>query len=148
MPLFRRRRRPTTSRPPTAVLSERELVWNRAAMEEGGSARRAGDAALAAMLSVHNIAMNGGLLHSVEHHTDAELDEGISGYRYFGLGPAADVVEWVRSERRGVETDEALDALEAEADRRYGEVLLDLGGCVRGAARTRSVGSRPCLRAR
>ena len=58
-----------------------------------------GDIALAALLSVHNLAMNGGLLHSVENHSQDQIERAIAGYRYFGLDDAAAVVESIA--RRG-----------------------------------------------
>ena len=47
-------------------LSEADLVWNRAAMEAAGEQPRQGDVAPASLLSLHNLAMNGGLLHAIE----------------------------------------------------------------------------------
>jgi len=68
--------------------------------------------------------MNGGLLHSIEHHDNEELKAAISGYRFFGLDEAAEVVEWVVSEVAALGDDEdAAEALEVEADNRYGEAI-------------------------
>ena len=94
-------------------------------MERGGNDPRPGDSALAALLRIHNIEMNGGLLHSVEHHSEHELDEGVSGFRYFGLDSVAHVVECVRSERESTVDDGALDSLESDADGRYADVVPD-----------------------
>jgi len=97
-------------------------------MECGGENRREGDIALSALLSLHNIAMNGGVLHSVEHHSQDEIAAGVAGYRYFNLASAADVFEWVTRQTVQIDLASNLDAaevLEAEADRRYAEVVPD-----------------------
>lgn len=102
------------------------LVWSRAAMEAGGPEAREGDRALAALLTVHNIAMNGGLLHSVELHDREEIRRAIEGFRYFGLVEAAEVVSWVGQQVATTDLDGDPDAageLEEEADRRYGQAV-------------------------
>jgi hypothetical protein len=49
----------------------------------------------------------------------------VDGYRYFGIGAAAEVLEDVRSSvDAGLSADEA-DALERMADERYGDVVTD-----------------------
>jgi hypothetical protein len=106
-------------------VSDRENeVWNRAAFG-GGTAPEAGDAALAALLSVHSRAMNGGLLDALESTTAEEFSAAVDGYRQFGLGAAAEVLEDVRSRiEEGLDDDDA-DDLEAEADASYGAVIAD-----------------------
>ena len=109
-------------------LSLADQVWNRAALERGGSAPREADVALSAMLSIHNLAMNGGLLHSVEGHAERDLDRGITSYEYFGLSDAAAVVAWVRSEAARLDLDadvEAAEHVDFEANRRYADVVPD-----------------------
>jgi len=68
-------------------------VWNRAALEGGGKAPLEGDAALAALLAMHGIIMNGGIAHALEVLDVAEFADGIAALRYFGLDEAASVVE-------------------------------------------------------
>lgn len=109
-------------------LTAADKVWNRAALECGGDCPGEGDRALSALLSVHSVAMNGGLLHSVECHSDEELDRGIAGYEYFGMFDAAAAVAWVRAEALGLDVCAGLEAaerVEAEADRRYYEAVPD-----------------------
>jgi hypothetical protein len=43
-----------------------DLIWNRAALEHGGTAPGIGDRALADVLSFHGLAMNSGVLEAVE----------------------------------------------------------------------------------
>lgn len=103
-----------------------DQVWNRAAMEGGGPEARDGDRALAALLSIHSLAMNGGLLHSVESHDEEAIERAIEGFRYFGLVEAAEVVGWVEQQVATTDLDghpDAADELEGEADRRYGEAV-------------------------
>ncbi len=79
-------------------------------------------------MSLHNVAMNGGLLHSVEHHSDDEIARAIAGYRYFGLDDAASVIEWVQREAARVDVNvdlEAAERVEFEADSRYADVVAD-----------------------
>ena len=69
--------------------------------------------------------MNGGLLDALESTTAEEFSAAVDGYRQFGLGAAAEVLEDVRSRiEEGLDDDDA-DDLEAEADARYGAVIAD-----------------------
>lgn len=107
-------------------LTAEDQVWNRAAMEAGGREARDGDRALAALLSIHSLAMNGGLLDSVESHDDEAIERAIQGFRYFDLLDAAEVVGWVEQQIGTTNLDgdsDAVEELEREADRRYGEAL-------------------------
>ena len=47
-------------------LSDQSRVWNRAALDAGGEAPLQGDAALAALLALHGMIMNGGIDHALE----------------------------------------------------------------------------------
>ena len=100
-------------------------VWNRAAMASGGPAPRHGDASLASVLRLHNLAMSGGLLDAVERATADHLDAAEAGYRWLRLDAAADVVGMVRREiETGALGDEdRADALEGLADDEYGRVV-------------------------
>jgi hypothetical protein len=64
-------------------------VWNRAC-SDGGDKPLEGDAALAALLTFHGAAMNGGVLHALEFLSANELQAAIRGYRYYGLSEVAD----------------------------------------------------------
>jgi hypothetical protein len=105
------------------------VIWNRAAMERGGQSPLVGDIALAALLRLHSRAMSGGLLDAVETLASAtDFNAAVDGYRFFGLGAVATVIEDVRSQvtSEGYD-DDAATALEADADLRYGELVVDDG---------------------
>jgi len=74
-------------------LNERDKVWNRAALEAGGANPLEGDKALAALLSVHGMVMNGGVDHALDVLPPSEVAAGIAGFRYFGLAEVAAVLE-------------------------------------------------------
>ena len=46
-------------------------IWDRAAVERGGPSPHPRDAALSAVLALHNLPMSGGLLDAVEQPTDS-----------------------------------------------------------------------------
>jgi hypothetical protein len=103
-------------------------VWNRACAEAGGpkALTAAGDRALADMVLAHSLAMNAGVIHSIESLSSEQRIAAIAGYRYFGLDAAADVLEELsRRWRSGGLDDEAAENLETEADERYGTVVRD-----------------------
>jgi hypothetical protein len=74
-------------------LSRRDQIWNRAAMEAGGPDPREGDSALAALLLLHGMAMNGGIDHAIEVLSSEEYTSALKGFRYFGLEQAAALLE-------------------------------------------------------
>lgn len=84
-----------------------------------------GDVALTAMLLLHGLAMNGGLLDAVAGMPEDEVVRAVAGYRYFGLNDAAAVVEWVAQEVRHLDPQDSNgeDELERQADHRYGAVV-------------------------
>jgi hypothetical protein len=71
-----------------------DQIWNRAAMEGGGDSPGPGDRALASLLLLHGLAMNGGIHHAIECVSEEELSAAIDGFRYFGL---EDMAQWLRS---------------------------------------------------
>jgi len=73
--------------------SEETTIWNRACMKSGGTSPREGDAALASLLSLHSLAMNGGLVHSLEVLGPARCAAAVEGFRYFGLAEMAALIE-------------------------------------------------------
>jgi len=128
MPIFRRRRAEAEQESGESVLSEADRIWNRAAGQHGGPELADGDNALAALLSVHSLAMNGGLLHSVENHSQDQIERAIAGYRYFGLDDAAAVVESVARRAASIDLDtdgDATERLEADADESYEAAVPD-----------------------
>lgn len=102
--------------------SKAEIIWNRAAMERGGAAPGPGDRALADLLRVHGLTMNGGVFHAVETLDPAEFDAGIAGYRFFGLQLAADTLLRGREmNRRGIDW----EAIEPLIDKEYASIIVD-----------------------
>jgi hypothetical protein len=93
-----------------------DLIWNRAAMKEGGSGAAPGDIALSSLLSAHALAMNGGVLHAVELLTGPELSAAMDGYRFFGFAKTADLLTRAR-ELFVLGLD--LEKCEIELDREY-----------------------------
>ncbi|MFT5430636.1 MAG: hypothetical protein ACI9OJ_001312 [Myxococcota bacterium] len=59
-------------------------IWNRAALR-ATDVDSPGDQHLEAMLIVHGLTMNGGVVHSLDVLEPGELRAGIDGFRYFGL---------------------------------------------------------------
>ena len=84
-----------------------------------------GDAALAAVLLCHGMAVNGGLLHACEGMEPDQRAGAVAGYRLLGPDAAADAVEDVARQAAALDPDElaAAEELEAEADRRYRAAL-------------------------
>ena len=74
-------------------LSQTDLIWNRAALESGGEAARAGDRALADLLLAHGMVMNGGVGHAVEVLSLEEFLAALSGFRFFGFDEVALLLE-------------------------------------------------------
>jgi hypothetical protein len=110
-----------------ALLSARDLVWNRACLGEGDSARP-GDQALAALLAFHGPAMNGGVLHAAECLTEGQVIAAAEGYRYFGFAPVAALV---RKAKLVVVNQQALSGHEQEFDEQYWQQIPDDGVLVR-----------------
>lgn len=104
--------------------ADADVVWNRAC-DPSAPSTRAGDAALAAVLLCHGMAMNGGLLHAVEGLEPQQRAAAAAGFRLFGLDAAADAVEDVARLAADLPDDDldAAERLEGEANRRYDAAL-------------------------
>jgi hypothetical protein len=107
-------------------VSERDAdeIWNRAC-DPAQPFTHPGDAALAAVLLCHGMAMNGGLLHAVQALEPDERERAAAGFRLLGLDDAAAAVEAVarQAARLTVGDAAAEERLEVEAGRRYDEAL-------------------------
>ncbi|MGY1734314.1 hypothetical protein ACI798_22650 [Geodermatophilus sp. SYSU D01045] len=99
-------------------------VWNRACDPDAPSSHL-GDAALAAVLLCHGMAVNGGLLHAVQGLEPDRLERAVAGFRLLGLAAAADAVAEVARQAAALAEDDldAAERLEIEADRRYAAAL-------------------------
>jgi hypothetical protein len=103
-----------------------DVVWNRATrLIERGPGTPPGDAALAALLLFHSLAMNGGVLHAHEGLSADQLARAVAGYRFFGLTETADLVEQVARRAADLDPDDfdAAEALELEGDERYNALV-------------------------
>jgi hypothetical protein len=94
-------------------MTEADLIWNRAVLENGGAMPRDGDLALTALMRAHGLTMNGGILHAVDILSQRELTAARAGYRFFGFGPVASLFS------------RAKDLLDADADLDAFERILD-----------------------
>lgn len=77
-------------------MSPASMIWNRAALDGGGASPRRGDAALAALLLVHGMVMNGGLGHVFEALSAEEIDRGSDGFEFFGFSSIRELLEEAR----------------------------------------------------
>ena len=111
-----------------------DSIWNRAALEGGGSTPGEGDRALAAALLLHSSAMSGGVLDAVESMTDEELDAAEAGYRWLHVPAASEAIAAVRraiaAVRRAIaegalDDPEKASALEMSSDDHYDEAIED-----------------------
>lgn len=97
-----------------------DTVWNRAALEGGGDSPGPGDRALASLLSLHGLIMNGGVHHALECLEPADLLAAADGYAFFGFNDCAAFI-------RGAESDPLCstwtDDTEVKANRRYFQLI-------------------------
>ncbi|WP_167759115.1 hypothetical protein [Blastococcus sp. TF02A-35] len=105
-------------------MSDPDEVWNRAC-DPYAPFTHPGDAALAAVLLCHGMAMNGGLLHAVESLEPGQRAAAADGFRALGLDAAADAVEEVARQAAALDPEDpdAGERLEEEANRRYEAAL-------------------------
>ena len=73
---------------PVSITSA-DRVWNRAAPEAGGATPGPGDRALASVLFLHGLVMNGGVHHALECMQPEELRAAADAYAFFGLDDVA-----------------------------------------------------------
>jgi hypothetical protein len=98
-------------------LSFADKIWNRASeFHSTAIDRHEGDLALSALLSLHGLAMNGGVFHPFDVLSQHEIQEAIRAYRYYGLDAAADL--FIRAGSL-VATARELGSLEQAMDEEY-----------------------------
>jgi hypothetical protein len=105
-------------------VDEADMIWNRAALDDGGASPGAGDTALAAALAFHGLAMGGGVLDAFERALGgATLTE--AAFRWLGLEPVAALLAWVRREIAAgtLGNDDQAEVFEREAGERYNAIL-------------------------
>jgi hypothetical protein len=103
--------------------TDADRVWNRACGQGECDSPRVGDSALAALITFHSAAMNGGVLHALETCSETQVNAAAHGYRFFGLAEAAGVVEAALAELRDLQSrgDDLAEAeqLDIALDDRY-----------------------------
>src|SRR5262245_30258179 len=105
-------------RPVSTTSADR--VWNRAALEAGGATPGPGDRALASLLFLHGLVMNGGVHHALECMQPEELRAAADAYAFFGLD---DVAAFFRGAAHDPMLSSWSDDTEIEADRRYAHMI-------------------------
>lgn len=102
-----------------------DLIWNRAALEHGGTTPGIGDRALADVLSFHGLAMNSGVLDAVERTSGEDHARIEAAFRWFGLEAVTDLLASVHRDIEAGALDELAraEALEVSADREYQAIL-------------------------
>ena len=103
-------------------MTDADLIWNRAAMDNGGDSPEVGDRALADLLAAHGLIMNGGVFHAVECLDDKEMSAASAGYGHFGLEAIGELLNQA-SETLGSGEDD--DEREAEFDAAYLAIVPD-----------------------
>lgn len=108
-------------------LTDADRIWNRATLEKGGSTPRVGDSALAVLLQVHGVIMNGGVLHAIEVFSDEELDRARDGFRFFGLDEVSTLINEARRTvpRHRIAQGEYEEHLEKQLGERYWSFTSD-----------------------
>lgn len=99
-----------------------DRIWNRAAQEGGGDSPGHGDRALASLLLLHGLSMNGGVHHAIECLAPDELADAIEGFAYFGFD---DIAVWLRAASSDLVLKEWTDETEIAALYRYAEYIPD-----------------------
>ncbi|WP_457252332.1 hypothetical protein [Pedococcus sp. P5_B7] len=104
-----------------------DTIWNRAALEAGGSTPGEGDKALAAALRLHSSAMSDGVLDAVQSMTDEELDAAEAGYRWLHVPAASEAIAAVRRAiaEGALDDPDRASALDLSSDDHYDAAIED-----------------------
>ena len=92
------------------MLSDADLIWNRACLTKLDEAALRGDRALAAVIRFHSMAMNGGVLHAFEALQPPGRAAAKSGYRFFGFHDVAELISDMGSAPTAFEISELQEA--------------------------------------
>lgn len=103
-------------------MTNADAIWNRAAMEDGGASPSPGDQALASILLVHGLIMNGGVHHAIECLESERLIAAAEGFAFFGLD---DVAAFLRGAQDDPVLSDWTDDTEPIANERYCELVPD-----------------------
>ncbi|MGE0145136.1 MAG: hypothetical protein AB7T19_17765, partial [Planctomycetota bacterium] len=99
-----------------------DRVWNRAALESGGDTPGPGDRALATLLLVHVLAMNGAVHDAIECVEPGDLVAAADGLAFLGLGETSDFYRGASADPVPTTWDD--DTEVAESDR-YADLIPD-----------------------
>lgn len=97
-----------------------DKVWNRAAMEDGGTSPLEGDLALTSMLLAHGLIMNGGLHHAIDCLEQDEISAAVNGYMFFEL---SEIGEFIKSVASGLNLTEWNTENELTANATYSDYV-------------------------
>jgi len=115
-------------------------IWNRAVLDGGGRTPGPGDAALAAMMALHGLAMNGGVLDAVGAMSTAKFEEACAGYAFFGFHEVPPLL--IRA-RGALTFRKQVGSFEASFDNEYRAAIPDDGAIL--SAFKRHLGTNPEL---
>ena len=79
----------------TVSTNSNAVVWDRACVGDPNRFELPGDRALASMLRMHGLIMNGGLHHALDVLTDEELAAALAGFKYFEIEAVLEIIEKV-----------------------------------------------------
>jgi hypothetical protein len=99
-----------------------DRIWNRAALERGGYSPLSGNRALASLLLLHGLVMNGGVHHAIASVGPENLVAATHGHAFFGLDDVAAFLRGMANDR--VPSRWTANAEEV-ANRRYAEMVPD-----------------------
>ena len=108
-------------------LSRADAIWNRAC-DVHATASSPGDRALSALLVLHGLVMNGGVLHAVQCLEAQELAGAMAGYRFFGFDGVAVMLTDAKSftEVHDIfDSQDDFDSTDADFDKRYVALIRD-----------------------
>jgi hypothetical protein len=104
---------------PTYKPTFTDAIWNRAC-EGGGPDPKEGDAALAALLLFHGVAMNGGVTDALETLSDAQISAAQAAFCYFDVPQIAALIIEARDLLRA-----RANVADASFDERYWAFIPD-----------------------
>ena len=102
--------------------SNAAIVWDRACALPAEKFHLPGDVALARMITMHSLIMNGGVHHALDVLSREDVEAALSGYQYFKLRSAFLAISSVLSD---ASISEWNDENEAEANRLYYSTIPD-----------------------
>lgn len=103
-------------------LSITAIIWNRAAVNEECEQLARGDCALSALLRLHGLIMNGGVINAVEVMEQDEFNNAVASYQFFGLDAVSKLLMQVK---KLLSKDAEIEPVEALMDSEYQKIIPD-----------------------